>query len=79
MGEKMPIIYLLNNKIKGLEQQKREFTDRNYLIDEWAPTEMGLTQNKQQTIDELNFFVDKLRDDIDEMTKSLHYKIRKQE
>jgi len=79
MGERMPFVYLLNNKIKGLEQQKREFTDRNYLIDEWAPTEIALIQVKQQNIDELNFFVDKMRDDIDEMTKSSLYKIRKQE
>ena len=50
--------------------QKRQFTDRAYFIDSFTPTEGMLTQQNQQKIEELEFLVDKLKDDLQEMTKT---------
>lgn len=61
----MPYVYLFSEKTKGEEEQKREFTDRNYFIDNFTPTELILTQTSQRSIDELEFFIDKIKDDIE--------------
>lgn len=59
--------------------QKRQFTDRNYFIDNFTPTQISLTQASQQNIDELQFFIDKIKDDIEEMTKNMNAKWKAEE
>lgn len=58
--------------------QKRQFTDRAYFIDHFTPTEAYLTQASQQNIEELQFLIDKLKDDIEEMVKSVSGKSKQE-
>ncbi len=51
--------------------QKRELVDRTYFIDSYTPTEITMTENNSQIIGELQFFIDKLKDDLEQMTKAL--------
>ena len=57
-------MYVFNEKTMGDEMQKREFTDRSYFIDHFTPTETIITQGQEQSIEELEFFIDKLKDDL---------------
>jgi hypothetical protein len=70
-GQAMPYVYIFSEKTRQAEQQKREFTDRNYFIDNYVPTEGVLMQAAHQNVEELEFFIDKLKDDLEEMTKNL--------
>lgn len=67
----MPYVYIFSEKTRNEEQQKREFTDRNYFIDNFVPTEQTLVQATQQNVEQLEFLMDKLKDDIEEMTKNM--------
>lgn len=78
-AQPMPYIYILSEKTRKAEQQKREFTDRNYFIDNYAPTEGILMQAAQQNLEELEFFIDKLKDDLEEMTKNLLFNGKQRE
>ena len=69
-GEQMPFVYIFSEKTINEEMQKRQFTDRSYFIDNFTTTETVISQNSQQYIQELEFFVDKLKDDLEEMTKN---------
>lgn len=70
-GQAMPYVYIFSEKTRTAEQQKREFTDRGYFIDNYTPTEGVLMQAAHQNQEELEFFIDKLKDDLEEMTKNL--------
>ena len=67
----MPYVYIFSEKTRNEEQQKREFTDRNYFIDNFVPTELTLVQATQQNVEQLEFLMDKLKDDLEEMTKNM--------
>lgn len=47
----MPYVYIFSDKTRNDEQQKREFTDRNYFIDNYVPTELALVQASQQNVE----------------------------
>lgn len=47
----MPYVYIFSEKTRNEEQQKREFTDRNYFIDNFVPTEQTLVQATQQNVE----------------------------
>lgn len=78
-GQPMPYVYIFSEKTRKAEQQKREFTDRNYFIDNYAPTEGALMQAAHQNMEELEFFMDKLKDDLEEMTKNLLFNGKQRE
>jgi hypothetical protein len=78
-AQPMPYVYIFSEKTRKAEQQKREFTDRNYFIDNYAPTEGVLMQAAHQNVEELEFFIDKLKDDLEEMTKNLLFNGRQRE
>ena len=41
-GEAMPHVYVLADSSSSTDMIKREFTDRNYLIDDYTPIETSL-------------------------------------
>lgn len=47
-GEFMAHVFLFSAKTRGMEQEKREFTDRCYLIDHYTPTETSITIGQLQ-------------------------------